>query len=162
MSHALRPRLVGALTALLFLAMAIYTWPLRPGIPCLQLTYSAAAFQSIVAQWGTDGLARFRGHFAIDFPFLVGYGWLGYLLATATSLFATLPRPAQSFLRWALPAAAATDALENLLHLYLSGGNPSSPTALYFAAGSVATVKWLLIAAFLAGTIFALAKRRCD
>ena len=47
--------LSGALTLLLFLAMAAYTWPLKPSIPCLQLTFSEAAFKDILAQWGVAG-----------------------------------------------------------------------------------------------------------
>jgi len=129
--------------------MVIYTCPLRPSIPYLQFTYSESAFKAVLEQWGDAGKLRFRAHFAIDFPFLVSYGVFGYLLAKSSPLFARLSTSTRQWLSWCMPAAALLDALENLLHLYLSSGAPSIPSPLYLTAGIVATSKWLLIVIFL-------------
>lgn len=141
-------RALAAATALLFAAMALYTSPLDPGIPAIQFTFTEAAFRRVLDAWQDAGVARFRAHFAIDFPFLACYGALGCLLSTRTGLFRNFTRRVQSLLAAALPAAAAADAIENALHLvFLHAASPVAP-ALYLAAGVAASAKWLLIAAF--------------
>lgn len=140
--------LSGTTALLLFLAMVAYTWPLKPSIPCLQLTFSETAFKEILAQWGAAGRLRFHRHFFIDFPVLVSYGIFGYLLATASPLFKNQPLRHRRCLTWTLPLAALLDVLENLLHLHLSAEPSSLLPALYLAAGIVASGKWLLIAIF--------------
>jgi len=152
-------RIAGLVAALLFVAMAIHSAPLAPTIPALQLAFSEAAFREILARWGTEGLLRFRWHFAIDFPFLLAYGTWGYLLATRTQLFAGLAGW-RRLLAWLLPAAAGLDALENLLHLYLVQADAGVPALLFPLAGSVAAGKWLLIGAFVAIGFLAAIRRR--
>lgn len=152
--------LLGGLSAVLFLLMASHASPLQPTVVELQFTYDRAAFLRIVSTWPADGLARFKAHFALDFPFLVAYGSFGYLLPRHTSLLRPLPAALRPLLAWSLPLAAGLDALENGLHLALIADVAAAPDALFLLAGGVATAKWLLIAAFLLGTALALLLRR--
>lgn len=152
--------LVGTVTVLLFLGMAIHAAPLEPSIPVIQFTFSEAAFNSVLSRWGPDGLARFKSHFAFDFPFLVSYGLFGYLLSRYTSLFKKLRPVARSSCAWSLLAAAVMDATENLLHLHFISGATAIPSALYLAAGIAASIKWLLITAFAIGAGYANVVRR--
>lgn len=140
--------LIGTLALALFVAMASYTTPLRPSIPELQFTYSAQAFQDIVAAWPPDGIARFKKHFLIDFPFLLCYGLLGYSIATRTRLCKWCSPRVRSALAHMLPTAASADAVENLLHFYLVSGTAPFPDTLYVLAGIIALLKWLLIGLF--------------
>lgn len=155
--------LVGALAVALFVAMASYTAPLRPSIPELQFTYSTRAFHDIVAAWPADGIARFKKHFLIDFPFLLCYGVLGYFIATRTGLFARCSPRLRPALAPMLPAAAAADAVENLLHFYLVSGTAPLLDTPYVLAGAIALLKWLLIGLFVVAVAAALlthARRR--
>lgn len=141
---------LAALAAGLFAAMVAYTAPLTPGIPALQLSFSASAFDAVLTRWDAEGLRLFRNHFFIDFPFLLAYAVLGQRLVTRTRLFARHRPGARSALAWALPLAAAADAVENLIHLRLVfGGGPFGELP-YLAAGSAASLKWLLIGGFAA------------
>lgn len=151
-------RVLVAASALLFVAMALYTSPLDPSIPAIQFTFTESAFKSVLNAWGPSGVARFRAHFAIDFPFLATYGALGYLLSKRTRLFRSVTQRAASLLAVSLPVAAAADAIENALHLYFLYGTVPIAEALYFAAGVAASVKWLLIAAFVCCSLYALRK----
>lgn len=133
-----------AASILLFAAMGVYTYPLSPSIPELQLTFTEEAFYKILNQWDASELAIFKGHFFIDFVFLLHYGVLGYLLTTRTHLFQHVKPSIKSAFAWMLPAAAVLDAVENLLHLYLVAAiGTTSP--LYTVSGVVAALKWLLI-----------------
>jgi len=153
-----RIRAVAIASALLFTAMAVYTWPLKPGIPAIQLTFTESAFRSILAEWKPAGIYIFKTHFAIDFPFLVCYGALGYLISRETSLFERHTRRVRSLLALSLPFAAAADAIENSLHLlFLFGTGPFSQP-LYLAAGIASTIKWLLIVGFVGSSAYALYK----
>jgi len=147
---AVLPWLSGALSLLLFIIMAVHSAPLSPSIPALQFTFEPAAFQAILAQWGPAGVARFRAHFAIDFPFLLSYGLAGYLWVRHTGLFASLSASARRLLTWTLPGAALLDAGENLLHLHLLAA-PAGQPVLYLLAGLVASLKWSAIAVFAVG-----------
>ena len=144
-------RSAGILTVLLFLAMAIHAAPLEPSIPAIQLTFSKASFDAIIAQWQPEGVRRFRWHFAIDFPFLVSYAWFGYLLSRHSRCGSGRSACARELLAWALPVAAIMDGVENVLHLSFVDAAVSLPGAMYFAAGVVATAKWALIVAFAIG-----------
>ena len=148
-------RLLALLTLLLFAAMAALTSPLQPSVPELQLTFTAAGFQEVIKHWSSDDLVRFRNHFLIDYPFLICYGWLGYLVATRSAVFAGLSAKAQRNLAWVLPVAALADALENLLHLVFISRTEAFPAFLYFLAGLTASGKWLLIVSFVGALIFA-------
>lgn len=138
------------ITALLFIVMAVYTSPLRPSIPELQLTYSEAAFCKIVSHWNDAQRLLFMRHFWLDFPLLVCYGLLGWLLVVRGRASAALAVRWRCALAWLLPAAACADAMENLLHLYLFAGRGPFAGALYLFTGLLATGKWLLITAFVA------------
>lgn len=152
--------LVAAASLALFAAMAVYTSPLDPAIPAIQFTFTESGFRRVLDAWRPEDVARFEGHFAIDFPFLACYGALGYLLTGRTRLFLTFTRRARSMLAAALPVAAAADAVENALHLAFLHGPAAVAPALYGVAGTVASMKWLLIAGFVACAAYALATRR--
>lgn len=131
-------------SVLLFAGMGIYTHPLSPSIPELQLTFTEEAFYKILNQWDASELVIFKGHFFIDFVFLLHYGVLGYLLTTRTLLFQNVKPSIKLAFAWMLPAAAVLDAVENFLHLYLVAAiGATSP--LYAVSGVVASLKWLLI-----------------
>ena len=151
MSRIVPLRILGTATAMLFVAMAIHAAPLEPSIPTIHFSFSEASFKSVLAQWQPAGVARFKRHFTIDFPFLVSYGFFGYLLSQHISLTLGLSTLARSLLSWALPSAAVMDAAENLLHLSFVYAATAMPAALYFVAGVVATFKWTLIVAFAIG-----------
>lgn len=148
--------LTGALALGLFVAMAIHSAPLSPGIPALQLTFNEAAFKAILAQWGPDGIDLFRRHFRIDFPVLASYGLFGYLFVRYGYLFRQLDWTTRRLSSWTLPGAAGLDAIENLFHLQFISEPATDTPALYLIAGLVATAKWLLIANFGAGTLYLL------
>jgi hypothetical protein len=152
--------LSGALALGLFVAMAVHSAPLSPGIPALQLTFNEAAFKAILAQWGPDGVDLFRRHFRIDFAVLASYGLFGYLFVRYGCLFRQLDRATRRLSGWIMPAAATLDAIENLLHLQLISEPATHAPALYLAAGLVAITKWLLIANFMAGTLYLLVANR--
>ena len=146
---------VGIVSALLFAAMVIYTSSLDPGIPSIQLTFTERGFNSILNKWNPSQVEIFKRHFLIDYPFLMFYGSFGYLISKRTDLFARLAQTTRKLLALSLPVAAIADAVENSLHLvFLYGAGPFSQ-ALYFAAGTAASTKWLLILVFVASAIYA-------
>jgi hypothetical protein len=151
-------RVLAAATALLFVAMALYTSPLDPGIPAIQFTFTEAGFRSVLNAWRPAD-ARFRAHFAIDFPFLACYGALGHLLTRRTRLFRGVTQRTKSLLAVSLPVAAAADAVENALHLYFLYGSSPIAQALFFAAGVAASVKWLLITTFVCCSVYTLLRK---
>ncbi len=140
---------LATLAVLLFAAIAVHSSPLTPSIPKIQLTFTPAAFNAILTEWTPAGVDRFKAHFLLDYPFLVTYGAWGFLVATKTGLLAKVRPVTRTLLAFMLPAAALTDATENTLHLFFLFNNESIHPALYFVAGSVASVKWLLIVGFL-------------
>lgn len=142
-------------SALLFTVMAIYTWPLKPSIPAIQLTFTEYAFKSILSSWKPEGISIFKAHFLFDFPFLVCYGALGYLITKQTKLFNGYKPLAKSLLALSIPLAAAADATENLIHLLLLYKAGPFSQAQYFAAGVVASIKWILIVVFVGHAVYA-------
>jgi hypothetical protein len=148
--------LSGALALGLFIAMVVHSSSLVPGIPALQLTFNEAAFKAILTQWGNDGITVFRTHLRIDFLVLTSYGSFGYLFVRYGALFQQLSKSVRQVASWVMPIAALLDAIENLLHLQLISDAAIHPPALYLTAGLVATGKWLLIADFMAGTLYLL------
>jgi hypothetical protein len=151
MSRIVQLRILGSVMVLLFITMVIHGSSLKPAIPVIHFTFSEASFNAVLAQWQPIGVARFKWHFTIDFPFLVSYGFFGYMLCKHTSLTLGLSTLAKSLLTWALPFAAVMDAVENLLHLIFINGGNGIPAAFYFIAGTVATLKWTVIVAFVIG-----------
>jgi len=148
-------RILGAVTALLFVTMAIQAAPLEPSIPTIQFSFSEASFNSVLAQWRPSGVERFKWHFAIDFPFLVSYGLFGYALSRYLSFMPGRSPLTAALSSSALPVAAVMDAAENLLHLGFIYAAITIPPALYFVAGVLATFKWTLIAVFVIGACYA-------
>jgi hypothetical protein len=57
-----------------------------------------------------------------------------------------------------LPVAAVADALENAFHLLFVFGAGLFDPALYFAAGVIASAKWLLLLVFVASAVCAKAR----
>ena len=151
-------RTVAIVSVLLFAAMAVYTSSLDPSIPAIQLTFTERGFNTILNGWNPSQVEIFKRHFLIDYPFLVCYGWLGYLIATRTSLFARFSKPTSQLLAMCLPVAAVADALENAFHLLFVFGAGLFDPALYFAAGVIASAKWLLLLVFVASAVCAKAR----
>ena len=150
-----RVKILGTVTGLLFVSMVTQSASLEPSVPTLHFSFSETAFNAIIAQWQSAGVARFKTHIAFDFPFLLSYGAFGYALANHTALPRALPAIVRLPFTWALPVAAVMDASENLLHLYFVQAATVAFPGLYFVAGVVATFKWLLIAAFVIGVLYA-------
>jgi hypothetical protein len=151
MSYIVRLRILSIFMALLFVAMVIHAAPFHPSIPRIQFSFSEVAFRSVLAQWQPAGVARFKRHFIIDFPFLLSYGFFGYLLCKQTSLAVGLSTSRKSLLTWALPFAAVLDAVENVLHLTFISVGKGIPASIYFMAGVASTFKWAVIVAFVIG-----------
>lgn len=152
MQHDMRRRawlvVLTLTTALLYAAMVAWTWPLDPGIPALQMTFTEGGFRRVLAQWSSADLERFRLHFLIDYPFLFCYGLLGFKLSTRTKVFARWPRRHRAMLTLALPVAAMADIVENLIHLGLLNASATAPGAIYLVAGIASTIKWSLVVVF--------------
>ncbi|MFZ4288521.1 hypothetical protein [Variovorax sp. HJSM1_2] len=133
--------------------MSWYLRGLKPSILALQFCFTRRGFLAILVAWQTEGVARFKKHFVADYPYLVCYGLLGYALATQVSWLQQAPvgEALLGVLPWLLPLAAVFDLLENSLHRHLVRGQNAmhAPEALFLLAGSVATLKWLLVAGFL-------------
>jgi len=148
-------RILGIVSALLFSAMALYTFPLTPSIPAIQLTFSESAFRTILTEWTPLQVEIFKRHFLIDYPFLISYGVLGYLISTKTNLFSAYHQPARALLTAMLPVASIADAIENSMHLvFLYGAGPFGQEQ-YFAAGAAALTKWLLIGGYIGSAGYA-------
>jgi hypothetical protein len=141
-------RAMGMVTALLFLAMAVHAAPLDPSIPAIQFCFSEACFNAVLAQWQPGGIERFKGHFLIDFPFLVSYGAFGYVFAQHVLRGLGWATSVKRLLTWTLPFAALMDGAENVLHLSFVYAASTLPATLYVLAGVLATIKWALIAVF--------------
>lgn len=150
---------IGLAALLLFAAIAAYLTPLRPGIVELQLTLNHDDFQRVVDMWGAGGVALFRSHFAADFVLLLLYGSYGWLFVSRTPLFAQRGAVARKAMQLQLPLAAVFDAGENVLHLSLTASTTAAPV-LYPLAGVCATLKFVLITAFLFSVVRAFIGRR--
>ena len=148
-------RAVGIMSALLFAAMAIYTSSLDPNIPSIQLTFTEREFNSILNQWNPSQVEIFKLHFLIDYPFIICYGSLGYLISKRTDLFGRFTQTTRKLLAISLPVAAIADAVENALHLIIIYSGGPFDQAPYFAAGIAASTKWLLIVIFVAFAAYA-------
>jgi hypothetical protein len=154
---SLRP--LTLITLALMAAMAAYTAPLSPGVPAIQLTFSRAAFMHVLDLWQARGVAIFVQHFAIDYPFLACYGWLGWRVATETGLYAAWPAGLRRSVAWLLPLAAGLDAIENSFHLVFLAVAPQAD-GWYLLAGLAASAKWGLVALALVGAGWARVSRR--
>ena len=141
-------RLLALIILALLATLVVYLAPLKPGVLALQLTFTPSAFGSVIHQWSAVDLHRYRSHFPADFALLLAYGAFGIVyVRTAASFSATGPRR-RLFASLALPAAAACDATENALHLWLTEAPRFGVASLYFLSGSIALGKWLLLMTF--------------
>lgn len=148
----------GIAAAVIFAASSVMLAPLAPGPLALQLAFTPQAFASVIHAWSPGQLARYRAHLPLDFVLLACYGAFGYLLASRTRLFLAWRPTARAAARWCLPAAAGFDAVENVLHLWLTAMPRFDVTLPYFAAALCAAIKWLLLCAFALAVAGALAQ----
>lgn len=123
-----------ALSAAVFARMAWMLRGLSPSIVRLQLTFTPGAFGRVLGAWTHEQRERFRKHFALDYAFIVLYAAAGV---------------AGGHTAWlALPAAAAADVAENLLHQhFLRRGQAAVPAWAYALAGCAAALKWVAFGA---------------
>ena len=149
----------GLATLTLGVALALYLCPLQPGVLALQFAATPRAFALVVHAWGETGLARYRAHLPWDFVLLASYAAFGWLLARHGGLFGALPPPLRALAAAALPLAAAFDAGENLLHLWLTAAPRFGLAWLYALSAAVATLKWVFVLAFAALVCTALLRR---
>lgn len=152
------------LSALLSLSLLVglgcTLWPLEPGVLALQLAFTPQAFGEVVHAWPAAHLERYRHHLWADFALLAAYAWFGWLLASRTRLFAALGSAWRGAARALLPLAAACDAVENTLHLWLTEQPRFGLPALYALSASAALAKWLLLIGFAALVVLALTRYR--
>ena len=150
----------GGLSLLLLAGLGVYLRPLQPSVVALQLTFDPAAFRAVLAAWQPEGVARFRNHLVPDYALLLCYGAFGYGLVRHTALFAAMSPLTRRLLAGSLPLAAASDALENALHAYLTSGVQQAAPVLYRMAGISASTKFALIGVCLGGVLVAYGRRR--
>lgn len=138
----------GASTVLLFLGLAWWLAPLKPSALALQFAFDAKTFGTIIHAWSPAQLERYRAHLPVDYLLLAGYGAFGYRLATRTAVFAQYGAMARRAVRWMLPLAAASDAVENALHWWLTEVPRFGLVLPYALSGACSVAKWLLLLAF--------------
>lgn len=150
----------GVAAALTFAALAWMLAPLDPGVLTLQFAFTPQAFASVIHAWSPEQLALYRAHLPFDFILLGCYGAFGALLASRSSLFVSWQPATRAAARWALPAAAAFDAGENMLQGWLTAA-PRFGLALPYAASALCSVlKWALLFGFALAVVRALARIR--
>ncbi|NMG00583.1 hypothetical protein GPA27_24690 [Aromatoleum toluolicum] len=148
---------ISGLTALALLAGFFwYLAPLDPGALALQFAFTPRAFGQIIHFWSPDDLARYRIHLAVDVALLLAYGLFGYLYATRAGVFAARAPAFRHVLAWLLPVAACLDALENVLHWWLTEVPRFGVAPLYALSGGASSLKWLLILGFGLLSVYAL------
>lgn len=152
--------LTGIVTTLLTGGIAWYLAPLTPGALALQFAFTPRAFGELIHFWSADELQRYRLHLPADCLLLLGYGAFGYLLASRTLLFRVFGAFGQRWGIWALPLAAAFDAVENALHWWLTEIPRFGITWPYVFAACSASAKWSLLLAY--GLSLALALARSE
>ena len=121
---------------------------LQPGVTVLQFAWTPRGFGEIVHVWSPEDLARYRLHLPVDSLLLLAYGSFGWLLATRTALFAALPGHARVAARFVLPLAAVCDAVENVLHAWLTEMPRFGADIIYHLSTLCAALKWSLILGF--------------
>ena len=150
------------LSGLLVVVLAAITFwmvsDLQPGVIVLQFAWTPRGFGEIVHVWPPEDLERYRLHLPLDSLLLLVYGSFGWLLATRTALFASLPRLACAAAPFVLPLAAAFDAVENALHAWLTEMPRFGLHGLYLLSTSCSALKWALLFGFGALVLWALAR----
>lgn len=141
-------RVAGLASAMLLAYLAWFLSPLEPGVLALQFAFSPRAFAEVVHQWSAEDLARYRAHLPIDGLLLLSYALFGILVATRTRLFSGDGPVAMRRAAAVLPAAALCDALENLMHWWLTGAPRFGVPWAYALAAGLASLKWLGLLGF--------------
>jgi hypothetical protein len=140
--------LLGVVSLGLFVGLAVYLAPLKPGILELQFAFTPNAFAAVLHQWSPADLQRYRSHFPADFILLLCYGTFGVLSVRAIAAFNSASSRLKRLATLTLPCAAVFDAIENSIHLWLSAAPRFGFASMYLASGSVALAKWLLFIGF--------------
>jgi len=140
----------GVAALALLAALLIDLAALDPGVLELQMAYSPHLFGAIVHQWSPAQLARYRAHLPVDGVLLLLYGSFGWQLAAHTRVFAPLPTTWRRAAAAWLPLAAVFDAVENLLHAWLTAAPRFGAPEAYLAATGCSLLKWSLLAGFAA------------
>lgn len=150
------------LSGLLVVVLAVVTFwmtaGLQPGVTVLQFAWTPRGFGEIVHVWSPGDLARYRLHLPVDSLLLLAYGSFGWLLATRTALFASLPGRVRVAARFVLPLAAVFDAVENALHAWLTEMPRFGMHGLYLLSTTCSALKWALLFGFAALVLWALAR----
>lgn len=148
----------GLIALALCAGLAWYLEPLNPGVLALQLALTPRAFGEIIHFWSPADLARYRAHLPIDFALLLAYGAFGYLFATRASVLDARAPSLRRFLKWLLPLAACFDALENVLHWWLTEVPRFGVPLVYAVSAGSSWLKWALIVGFLLLGAYALVR----
>ena len=139
------------------LAVAAFHW-LERGLPArengrrwstvdLQRDGSTAGIERAVAAWKPAHLNRVHAIYAADVALILAYAGFGY------EFLATRPGDVHpAWLVWLPVAAAAFDALEDALQVYMIHRGPAP--ALASASRAATAVKWALLALFGAAVVF--------
>lgn len=148
----------GLAALILCAGLAYYLAPLQPGTLALQMAYTPRMFGEIIHLWSPADLARYRSHLPADFALLAAYGAFGYLFATRAAILRARSAAFRLTMKWLLPLAALSDALENALHWWLTEVPRFGVPLAYMVSSASASLKWLLIAGFALLCAYALAR----
>jgi len=119
---------------------------LDPNIFHLQLTFSEARFNGVLAQWGPAGVARFESHFAWDYGTLASYAVFGISAGRWVEQRAHVTGLVGPLLPWLLALAAIADLAENLLHQrFISAEIEQVAPMLFALASACASTKLVLL-----------------
>lgn len=149
---------LGFATMGLFAGLAWYLAPLEPSILALQFAFAPRTFGAVIHAWSPEYLARYRAHLPVDGLLLLVYGVWGYSFAIRGRLFVSVGAAMRRAAAWALPAAAAFDAVEDGLHWWLTAEPRFGVPLPYALAATAASCKWILIVAFLGLVVYALTR----
>jgi len=150
--------LTGLASLALFAGLGWFLAPLEPGVLALQFAFTPRSFAAIVHAWPPEHLLRYRAHLPVDFLLLACYGSFGCLFASRSPIFARHPPRVRLAVAWALPVAAAFDAAENALHLWLTAAPRFGVDLPYALAATCSAVKWALLLGYAVAVIHAFAR----
>ncbi len=151
-------RALAAFALVLFAGIAWYLAPLEPSVLALQFQFTPKAYGYVIHAWNEGDLQRYRAHFAADYVLLAAYGALGWMVATRSASFRALPGALSRSARWWLPIAAAFDAVENALQLWLTAVPRFDVPLPYAVSAWCSVAKWALLFAFALLALWALAR----
>ena len=150
----------GLVALALLIGLGVYLAPLQPNLVALQLTFTPAAFEEVLAAWQPHGVALFRSHLPVDGFLLLNYAVFGYLLVSSAPIFARFSGVTRKKLSLLLPLTACADAAENLLHWMLTTPESFAANWVYALAGVCSSLKWLGLVGFAGVVLVTLLKRR--